>query len=433
MNENKKNEVILIGLPNSGKSTLINSLTNTKSSIVGSEPNTTRDKISTYLELNNKQIILSDLPGFDDNPDDFNKAFQNKLQQFLKDADRILFVIDINSKNFSGLDKINNLLQLVKVETKTTTVFNKCENFNHYDLDKRMFKYIYGKETFISGYHKIGTDELLDNLIKFSGKEVNGVFKNRKAISIIGKPNSGKSTLFNAFLDRERSVVSNKPGTTRDSVIEEVLFDDKLFNVIDTAGVPRKKQKDQIDRYASKLSLSTLDSSLVSFIVIDSSEGINFEDLRLINESVENFCTPILILNKWDLLSEEDKDRINSNIKIQLKKFTWLKIIRISALTKKGLNKFSATLDEINTQLENRIDTSDLNLYFRELWVANPPHPFRGRRAKLKYVTQYDTQPPSFSFNLSSRIPKNYISFIENKLRSDHNFNNVALKIKVKI
>jgi len=433
MNENKKNEVILIGLPNSGKSTLINSLTNTKSSIVGSEPNTTRDKISTYLELNNKQIILSDLPGFDDNPDDFNKAFQNKLQQFLKDADRILFVIDINSKNFSGLDKINNLLQLVKVETKTTTVFNKCENFNHYDLDKRMFKYIYGKETFISGYHKIGTDELLDNLIKFSGKEVNGVFKNRKAISIIGKPNSGKSTLFNAFLDRERSVVSNKPGTTRDSVIEEVLFDDKLFNVIDTAGVPRKKQKDQIDRYASKLSLSTLDSSLVSFIVIDSSEGINFEDMRLINESVENFCTPILILNKWDLLSEEDKDRINSNIKIQLKKFTWLKIIRISALTKKGLNKFSATLDEINSQLQNRIDTSDLNLYFRELWVANPPHPFRGKRAKLKYVTQYDTQPPSFSFNLSSRIPKNYISFIENKLRSDHNFNNVALKIKVKI
>ena len=433
MNENKKNEVILIGLPNSGKSTLINSLTNTKSSIVGSEPNTTRDKISTYLELNNKQIILSDLPGFDDNPDDFNKAFQNKLQQFLKDADRILFVIDINSKNFSGLDKINNLLQLVKVETKTTTVFNKCENFNHYDLDKRMFKYIYGKETFISGYHKIGTDELLDNLIKFSGKEVNDLFKNRNAISIIGKPNSGKSTLFNAFLDRERSVVSNKPGTTRDSVIEEVLFDDKLFNVIDTAGVPRKKQKDQIDRYASNLSLSTLDSSSISFIVIDSSEGINFEDMRLINESVENSCTPILILNKWDLLSEEDKERINSNIKIQLKKFTWLKIIRISALTKKGLNKFSATLDEINTQLENRIDTSDLNLYFRELWVANPPHPFRGRRAKLKYVTQYDTQPPSFSFNLSSRIPKNYISFIENKLRSDHSFKNVASKIKVKI
>ena len=204
MNENKKNEVILVGLPNSGKSTLINSLTNRKSSIVGSKPNTTRDKISTYLEVNNKQIILSDLPGFDDNPDDFNRAFQNKLQQFLKDADRILFVIDINSKNFSGLDKINNLLQLINVESKTTTVFNKCENFNNYDLDKRMFKYIYGNEMFISGYHKIGTDELLDNLVKFSGKEINGSFQSKNAISIIGKPNSGKSTLFNSFLDQRK-------------------------------------------------------------------------------------------------------------------------------------------------------------------------------------------------------------------------------------
>ena len=151
---------------------------------------------------------------------------------------------------------------------------------------------------------------------------INGSFQSKNAISIIGKPNSGKSTLFNSFLDQERSVVSNKPGTTRDSISEEILFEDKIFNVIDTAGVPRKKQKDQIDRYASNLSLNSLDSSLISFIVVDSTEGINFEDLRLINESVENFCTPILILNKWDLLDEDDKDGINKNIKVQLKKFT---------------------------------------------------------------------------------------------------------------
>ena len=433
MNENNKNEVILIGLPNSGKSTLINSLTNKKTSIVGSKPNTTRDKISTVLKVDNKEIILSDLPGFDENPDNYNKIFQDKVQQLFKDAGRILFVIDINSKNFRGLDKINNLLQLFKVENKVTTVFNKCENFTYYDLDKRMFKYIYGKEFFISGYHKIGTEKLLNELIKYSGTKVNHLIQDKKAISIVGKPNSGKSTLFNSFLDQERSVVSNIPGTTRDSIIEEVIFDNKIFNVIDTAGIPRKKQKNQIDRYASNLSLNTLDSSLISFIVIDASQGINFEDLRLINESVANYCTPILILNKWDLLNEEERNKINSNLKIQLKQFNWLKIIRISALTKKGLTKFSTTLNDINKQLVKRIDTSDLNLYFRELWVAQPPHPFRGKRAKLKYVTQYDTLPPSFSFNVSSRIPKNYISFIENKLREDFSFKNISLKTKFKI
>ena len=141
MKENKNNEVILIGLPNSGKSTLINTLTNKKNSIIGSEPNTTRDKISTVIEINNKQITLSDLPGFDENPDNFNKAFQDNFQHLLEDAGRVLFVIDINSKNFTGLDKINNLLQINNVVDKVTTVFNKCENFNDYDLDKRTVSY----------------------------------------------------------------------------------------------------------------------------------------------------------------------------------------------------------------------------------------------------------------------------------------------------
>ena len=433
MNENKNNEVILIGLPNSGKSTLINTLSKNKTSIVGSKPNTTRDKVSKKINVDDNEIIISDLPGLDDNPDLLNNEFQSKVKEFLIEADKILFVIDIDSKNFEGLDKINQLMQEINVEDKILTVFNKCENFNNYELDKRLFKYIYDKEFYVSGYHKIGTDELLEHLIKYSGTKRHHDNDLKLSISIIGKPNSGKSTLFNSLLKKERSIVSDMPGTTRDSLMEQVIFDDRIFNVIDTAGVPRKKQKEQIDRYASNLSIYSLETSLIAFVVVDSTQGINFEDMRLINESINNFCTPILIMNKWDLLNEEEKLNINSTLNSHLKKFNWIKVIRISALTKKGLDKFSKTINEIYLQLDSRIDTSDLNLYFRELWVANPPHPFRGRRAKLKYVTQYDTEPPSFSLNLSSRIPKNYISFIENKLRSDHNFKNVALKIKVKI
>ena len=432
MNENKNNEVILIGLPNSGKSTLINTLSKNKTSIVGSKPNTTRDKVSQRINFHDKEIILSDLPGLDDNPDFLNNEFQKKVKEFLIDANRILFVIDIDSKNFDGLDKINSLIQEIDAENKVLTVFNKCENFNNYELDKRLFKYIYDREFYVSGYHKIGTEELLENIIKNSGlrkasNNVNDVF-----ISIIGKPNSGKSTLFNSLLNKERSIISDIPGTTRDSLVEEIVFNNKSFKVIDTAGVPRKKQKNQVDRYASTLSLNTLNNSLISFVVVDSTEGINFEDMRLISESIDNFSTPILVLNKWDLLNEEEKLNINTNLSNYLKKFNWIKVIRISALTKKGLDKFSKTINEIYKQLESRIDTSELNLYFREIWVASPPHPFRGRRAKLKYVTQYEINPPSFSFNLSSRIPKNYESFIENKLRKEFKFSNISLLIKFK-
>ena len=432
MNENKNNEVILIGLPNSGKSTLINTLSKNKTSIVGSKPNTTRDKVSQRINFHDKEIILSDLPGLDDNPDFLNNEFQKKVKEFLIDANRILFVIDIDSKNFDGLDKINSLIQEIDAENKVLTVFNKCENFNNYELDKRLFKYIYDREFYVSGYHKIGTEELLENIIKNSGIRTSSNSINDIFISIIGKPNSGKSTLFNSLLNEERSIISDIPGTTRDSLVEEIVFNNKSFKVIDTAGVPRKKQKNQVDRYASTLSLNTLNNSLISFVVVDSTEGINFEDMRLISESIDNFSTPILVLNKWDLLNEEEKLNINTNLSTYLKKFNWIKVIRISALTKKGLDKFSKTINEIYKQLESRIDTSELNLYFREIWVASPPHPFRGRRAKLKYVTQYEINPPSFSFNLSSRIPKNYESFIENKLRKEFKFSNISLLIKFK-
>ena len=271
---------------------------------------------------------------------------------------------------------------------------------------------------------------MLEHLIKYSGIKRHHDNDLKLSISIIGKPNSGKSTLFNSLLKKDRSIVSDIPGTTRDSLMEQVIFDDKIFNVIDTAGVPRKKQKEQIDRYASNLSIYSLETSLIAFVVVDSTQGINFEDMRLINESIRNYCTPILIMNKWDLLDEEEKLNINSTLNSHLKKFNWIKVIRISALTKKGLEKFSNTIKEIYFQLDSRIDTSDLNLFFRELWVSSPPHPFRGRRAKLKYVTQYDTNPPSFSFNLSSRIPKNYEAFIENKIRKEFKFSNVSMLLK---
>ena len=431
MIKNKEAEILLLGLPNSGKSTLINALTKNKTSIIGSKPNTTRDKISKIVSYeNDKNILISDLPGFLETPDEFNINYQNNIDKFIKDADKIFFVIDVNTKDFSGLDSIFNIINKKSLSNDVVTVFNKCENFDKNSLDKRLYKYVYNEYFFVSGYHKLGLEQIhsyLSNIALRSQKEDN----HTTSLTIIGRPNAGKSTLFNALLNKERSTVSDVPGTTRDKIEENLEANDRKYLITDTAGIPRKKQKDQIDRYSSEISIKFLENTDIALIVVDSLVGLSFEDKRILNSSIENFVTPLLILNKWDLLNTEQKEDINNSIKRDLKQYRWVNVIRVSALSLKNINQIAKNIDLIEEQLNFRISTSELNSYFRELWVKSPPHPFRGKKAKLKFVTQYSTNPPEFGFSLSSRIPKNYSSFIENNIREKFNMSDIAFRIKI--
>ena len=431
MTKNKIQEVLILGLPNAGKSTLVNTLSKRKTSIIGSSPNTTRDKVSTIVEFDNKKkIILSDLPGFLENTDNFNKNFQENILRYINSADQILFLIDVNSKDYSGLDAIFELINRNKLQSKTATVFNKAENFEIANLDKRMFKYIFNTEFYISAYHKIGLDNLENYLKKFSIQASTSAHS-KSSIVIVGRPNAGKSTLFNALLNSKRSSVSNVPGTTRDKIVEDINLNKISYEIIDTAGIPRKSQKNQIDKYSSTLAIRSLENASLALIVIDSEVGLTFEDKRILKESIENTVTPIVVLNKWDLLDTDNKDEINKNIMNELKQYQWVNVLRMSALNKSNIKQISKSIDSIEIQLNTRINTSELNMYFRGLWTKNPPHPFRGKRAKLKYVTQYSTYPPEFSFNLSARIPKNYQAFLENSIRNTYNMNNICFKLKI--
>ena len=431
MTKNKIPEVFVLGLPNAGKSTLVNALTKRKTSIIGSTPNTTRDKVSTIIEFDNeKKLMISDLPGFLEKTDEFNVNFQENILRYIDNAEHIIFLIDVNSKDYSGLDSIFDLISKNNLQNKTTTVFNKTENIDISNIDKRMYKYIFNKEFFISAYHKVGLELLENYLKKFSKKMLNDLEK-KSSIVIIGRPNAGKSTLFNSLLNYKRSSVSNVPGTTRDKIVENINLNQISYQISDTAGIPRKTQKNQIDKYSSSLALRSLESASLALIIIDSEVGLTFEDKRILKESIENTVTPIVVLNKWDLLETNHKDEINKNIKNELKQYQWVNVLRISALNKKNIKQISKNIDDVEKQLNTRIGTSELNMNFRELWLKSPPHPFRGKRAKLKYVTQYSTYPPEFSFNLSSRIPKNYHVFIENNIRESYNMKNICFKVKI--
>ena len=328
------------------------------------------------------------------------------------------------------LDSIFNIINKKNLSNDVVTVFNKCENFNQNALDKRLYKYVYNDYFFVSGYHKLGLDLIHDYLKNFA-KKSNKRDNLATSLTIIGRPNAGKSTLFNALLNKERSTVSNIPGTTRDKVVESLEANKRQYLITDTAGIPRKKQKDQIDRYSSEISIKSLENTDIALIVVDSEIGLSFEDKRILNSSIENFVTPLLILNKWDLLDTEQKEDINNSIKRDLKQYRWVNVIRVSALNTKNIIQIAKNIDSIEEQLNLRISTSELNSYFRELWVKSPPHPFRGKRAKLKYVSQFSTKPPEFGFSLSSRVPKNYVSFIENNIRKNFNMGEIAFRIKI--
>ena len=431
MTKNKIPEVFILGLPNAGKSTLVNALSKRKISIIGSTPNTTRDKITTTLEFEDeKKLLISDLPGFLEYPDDINHKFQDNILRHINQAEHILFLIDVQSKNYSGLDSIFKLINNSNLQNKTTTVFNKAENFKVEDLDNRMYKYIFNSEIFISAYHKKGLDVLENILKKYSKKSTNS--KNKKSsIVIVGRPNAGKSTLFNSLLNSKRSTVSNVPGTTRDRINEDINLNSVTYQITDTAGVPRKRQKNQIDMYSSTLAIRSLENASLALIVVDSEIGLSFEDKRILKEAIEQNVTPIVVFNKWDKLDTYEKKEINDKIKNELKQYQWVNVLRVSALSKKNIIQISKTIQDVENQLHTRIGTSELNVVFRELWIKNPPHPFRGKRAKLKYVTQYSSYPPEFSFNLSSRIPKNYQMFIENNIRQNFNMKNICFKVKI--
>ena len=431
MTKNKIPEVLILGLPNAGKSTLINALSKRKTSIIGSTPNTTRDKVTTTLDFEDeKKLLISDLPGFLEDPNDIDHKFQDNIIRYINKADHILFLIDVHTKNYSGLDSIFKLINNNNLQNKTSTVFNKAENFEIENLDKRMYKYIFNTELFISAYHKKGLD-VLENILKKLSKKSSNENNKKSSIVIVGRPNAGKSTLFNALLNSNRSTVSNVPGTTRDKINEDINLNTVSYQITDTAGIPRKKQNNQIDMYSSTVAIRSLENATLALIVIDSEVGLSFEDKRILKEAIEQNVTPLVVFNKWDKLDTYEKEEINKNIKNELKQYQWVNVLRISALNKKNITQISKSIKDVEDQLHTRIGTSELNIKFRELWIKNPPHPFRGKRAKLKYVTQYSSYPPEFSFNLSSRIPKNYQMFIENNIRQNFNMKNICFKVKI--
>lgn len=426
-----RNTVAIIGKPNVGKSTLFNRLVGKRSSIVYDEPGVTRDRLYETITWTGKNIKIIDTGGIEIENKPFQEQIQIQAKIAIEEADAIVFIIDGTMELTNDDAFIMNILR--KSNKPIIIGANKLES--NQDFDYSLYKL--GGEIFrISALHGEGVGELLDEVVKnldFSEEQEEELFK----LSIIGKPNAGKSSLLNNLAKEERSIVSDIAGTTRDSVKTKVKIGDKFYNVIDTAGIMRKsKLVESVDHYALMRAMNSLSESDLSLILIDATTELSHFDARIIGYALENDKPIIVVVNKWDLVEKETNTMAQFEKKMRntLHFVPWVPFVFISAKYNQRLNKLTETLNEVRENLERDIKPSLLSNFIMETQMIQPAAPYNGGKLNIYFVRKTLDKIPTFNFYVNDKkfLHFSYQRFLENQLRSTFNFKGCPIKMNFK-
>ncbi|QZE12246.1 ribosome biogenesis GTPase Der [Mycoplasma sp. Ms02] len=427
-----KNTVAIIGKPNVGKSTFFNKLIGKKVSIVYDQPGVTRDRLYETIEWTGKKMNFIDTGGIEIENKPFQEQIQIQAKIAIDEADVILFLIDGTAESTNDDLFIMNILR--KSGKPIIVAANKLEGNQMFDYSwyRLGFDNIYP----ISAAHGEGIGEVLDKCIEyldFSDQEDQSLFK----LSIIGRPNAGKSSLLNNLAKENRSIVSDIPGTTRDSVKENVYLGDKLYRVIDTAGIMRKsKLVESVDHYALMRAMSSLDESDLSLIVIDATAEISHFDARIIGYALEHEKPIIIVINKWDLVEKETNTmaQYEKSLRNRFHFVPWVPFVFISAKYNQRLNKLTDTLNEVRENLERDLKPSLLSKFVMETQMIQPAAPYNGGRLNVYFVRKTLDKIPTFNFYVNNKkfVHWSYTRFLENQLRATFNFKGCPIKIVYK-
>ncbi len=411
--------VCLIGKPNVGKSSIFNRLINEKKAIILSEPGITRDRIYGVVNYQNKKFSLIDTGGVHGEDDDFNKDILMQAELAITEADTILFVVDGLDEITDADKKIRNMLK--KSGKEIIVLVNKIDNEKRKDLIYAYYELGFEMVLGVSAEHNLGFKELLNILTKdisVKEEEEEDIVK----FCFIGRPNVGKSSLINALLNEERVIVSDVAGTTRDSVDTRLTYDKKDYIVIDTAGM-RKKGRiyENIEKYSLMRSMKAIDRSDVCVLVIDAKEGIIEHDKHILSYAISAGKGIVICVNKWDTVKDPNEDikRWKQELKVYFKFVPYINFVFTSALTKKRLHTL---MPEVIKAYENNrkvIKTSLLNDVITDAVSLHEPPSYKGKRLKIYFVSQTDSKPPKFTFNVNSKnlVHFSYERYLENKLR----------------
>lgn len=430
--------VVIVGRPNVGKSTLFNRLTKSKNAIVDDESGVTRDRHYGEVEWDGKLFQVVDTGGYvPDSTELFETAIREQVEIALDEADAIFFVVD----GRDGLTPVDEIIAaLLRSSQKPIFLLaNKLDNAEQGLHASEFYSLGLGDVYDISAIHGRNIGDILDelsNTIEYNPADDDK--DKRLKIAIVGRPNSGKSSLTNSLLGFDRSIVTNIPGTTRDSINSILKYHGEEIVLVDTAGLrKRTKVKENIEFYSNVRTLRALANSDVAIVMLDAKYGLENQDQKIINEAIQRRKGIVIAVNKWDLVEKETNTakKFEAEIKDKLGTASYINVLFISALTKQRIIKTIELAKEIEEERKKKISTKQLNdILIPEILKTPPPATPTGKEVKIKYITQVGNKYPIFLFfgNEVKYIPDSYRRFLEKIVRKHFGFSGVSITISLK-
>lgn len=427
--------VCLIGRPNTGKSTLFNRLINEKKSIIADIPGVTRDRIYGIVNYKDKSFNLIDTGGIDLEVKDFNESIKIQAELAMEESDVIVFVVD--GREDLTLNDLKIRDYLLKSNKKVIVAINKIDDKHHEDNIYSYYELGLDNMIMISGEHKRGINELLDEITKdfnpYTTQENDSDIK----FCIIGRPNVGKSSLVNAILNEERCLVSNIAGTTRDSLDTKFNYEKRNYTIIDTAGMRKKgKVYEEVEKYSLIRSLKSIERSDVCVIVINAEEGIIEHDKHIVSYAIDAGKAIVLVVNKWDTVPDKDQaiKKWTKDIRAHFQFIPYANIVFLSAKTKSRIHTLMPEVIKAYESSTKEIKTSILNDVIRDAYMLHMPPSYKGRRLKIYFVNQSGIKPPKFTFNVNNKglVHFSYQRYLENKIRESFDLVGTPIIIQFK-
>ena len=443
--------VALVGRPNVGKSTLFNRLVGERRSIVEDEPGTTRDRLYAMAEWTNQPFLLVDTGGLDvratekapqkehrpeslgSSSRDFVREIRQQAEVAISEADVVVFLVDARDGVTAADRDVAEILRRSGQPVILTA--NKADNEARRQAALEFYELSLGTVYPISALHGTGTGDLLDAIVAVIPSVEEPPKSDAVHIAIVGRPNVGKSSLLNALLQVDRSIVSSIPGTTRDAIDTDLIWEGQKITLIDTAGVRRRGKVDiGVEKYSVMRTLGAIERSDVVLLVLDATGGITAQDTHVAGFILDQYKSVAVIINKWDAVEDKDSSTIlgfTSEIRNRLKFMDYVPVLFISALTKQRISKVLPLAMAVAAQRQVRIPTAELNRLFRDAITSHPAPSRKGKQLKFLYATQAEVAPPTFVIFVNDRelVHFTYARYLENSIRAAHPFEGTPIRL----